>query len=52
VLEPLPDGAILELLDHERQADVLDAARAAGDVRHFSVVQPSLTEIFRTAVEA
>jgi len=29
---------------------VLDAARIAGDVRHFSVVQPSLGEIFREAV--
>ncbi len=52
VLEPLPAGAILELVDHAREADVLDAARAAGDVRHFSVVQPSLTDIFRRAVQA
>jgi len=51
VLEPLPAGAILELVDHARADDVLDAARAAGDVRHFSVVQPSLTEIFRSAVQ-
>jgi ABC-2 type transport system ATP-binding protein len=50
VLDPLPDGAILELSDSLRERDVLDAARAAGDVRHFSVVQPSLTEIFREAV--
>jgi ABC-type uncharacterized transport system ATPase subunit len=52
VLESLPAGAIVELLDHSRGADVLDAARAAGEVRHFSVVQPSLSEIFRTAVGA
>jgi ABC-2 type transport system ATP-binding protein len=52
VLEPLPDGAIVELLDHSRGGDVLDAARAAGDVRHFSIVQPSLSEIFRKAVGA
>jgi len=51
VLEPLPAGAILELVDHAREADVLDAARAAGEVRHFSVVQPSLTDIFRSAVQ-
>jgi ABC-2 type transport system ATP-binding protein len=50
VLDPLPDGAILQLSDSLRERDVLDAARAAGDVRHFSVVQPSLTEIFREAV--
>jgi ABC-2 type transport system ATP-binding protein len=50
VLDLLPDGAILELSDSFRERDVLDAARAAGDVRHFSVVQPSLTEIFREAV--
>jgi ABC-2 type transport system ATP-binding protein len=52
VLESLPAGAIVELLDHSRGADVLEAARAAGEVRHFSVVQPSLSEIFRTAVGA
>jgi len=52
VLEPLPAGAILELVDHARAEDVLDAARAAGDVRHFSVVQPSLTDIFRQAMRA
>jgi ABC-2 type transport system ATP-binding protein len=52
VLNPLPDGAILELSDSLRERDVLDAARAAGDVRHFSVVQPSLNEIFREAVRA
>ncbi len=50
VLEPLPEGAILELVDRAREADVLDAARAAGAVHHFSVIQPSLTEIFRRAV--
>ncbi|MGZ5353101.1 MAG: ABC transporter ATP-binding protein [Actinomycetota bacterium] len=52
VVDRLPDGAILELVDHGRQRDVLDAARAAGDVLHFSVVQPSLNEIFRAAVRA
>ena len=52
VVDPLPDGAILELFGSIRERDVLDAARAAGDVRHFSVVQPSLSEIFRGAVQA
>ena len=50
VLERLPDGAIVELEDGVREMDLLDAARAAGPVRHFSVVQPSLSEIFRRAV--
>jgi ABC-2 type transport system ATP-binding protein len=50
VTEPLPEGAILELTDSARPADVLDAARAAGEVRSFSVVRPSLSEIFRRAV--
>jgi ABC-2 type transport system ATP-binding protein len=51
VVDPLPGGAILELSGSVRERDVLDAARAAGDVRHFSVVQPSLSEIFRGAVQ-
>jgi len=51
VLDPMPEGAILELSDSVRERDVLDAARAVGDVRHFSVVRPSLTEIFRKAVQ-
>ena len=51
-LDHFPDGAILELSDSMRERDVLDAARAAGDVRHFSVVQPSLSEIFREAVRS
>jgi len=52
VLDLLPNGAILKLSDSLRERDVLDAARAAGDVRHFSVVQPSLNEIFREAVRS
>jgi ABC-2 type transport system ATP-binding protein len=52
ILEPFPDGAILELVDHARGPEVLDAARAAGEVRHFSVVQPSLTDLFRRAVQS
>jgi ABC-2 type transport system ATP-binding protein len=50
VLEPLPHGAILELDVGVSENAVLDAARAAGSVRHFSVVQPTLSEIFRRAV--
>jgi ABC-2 type transport system ATP-binding protein len=52
VVDRFPDGAILELSDSLRERDVLDAARSAGDVRHFSVVQPSLSEIFREAVRS
>jgi ABC-2 type transport system ATP-binding protein len=50
VIDQLPDGAILELADGASEPEVLDAARAAGQVRHFSVVQPGLSEIFRRAV--
>jgi ABC-2 type transport system ATP-binding protein len=50
VVEPLPDGAILELDEGVSEMAVLDAARAAGSVRHFSVVQPTLSEIFRRVV--
>lgn len=51
VAEPLPGGAVLELWDpRTRPADVLDAARRAGEVRTFDIVRPSLTQIFRRAV--
>jgi ABC-2 type transport system ATP-binding protein len=52
VLDPLPGGAVLELGDGVGAGDVLDAARAAGEVRAFAVVRPSLPEIFRRAVGA
>jgi ABC-2 type transport system ATP-binding protein len=52
VVERLPAGAIVELDEGVRESDVLDAARAAGEVRHFSVVRPSLADIFRTVVQA
>jgi ABC-2 type transport system ATP-binding protein len=50
VVDQLADGAVLEIGDGARQDAVLDAARAAGEVTHFSVVHPSLAEIFREAV--
>jgi len=50
VIDPLPEGAILELDDGASEPEVLDAARTAGQVRHFSVVRPGLSEIFRRAV--
>ncbi len=52
LLERLPEGAVLELDDGARPTDVLDAARAAGEVRSFNVVRPSLNELFRRAVGA
>jgi ABC-2 type transport system ATP-binding protein len=52
VVDPLPDGAVLELAQGTPPSDVLDAARAAGEVRSFDVVRPSLTELFRRAVGA
>jgi ABC-2 type transport system ATP-binding protein len=52
VVERLPGGAIVELDEGVREGDVLDAARAAGEVRHFSVVRPSLADIFRTVVHS
>jgi ABC-2 type transport system ATP-binding protein len=50
VVEPLPDGAVVELEDGASPDSVLDAARAAGHVRTFAIVQPSLAEIFRRLV--
>ncbi|HEY1330881.1 MAG TPA: ATP-binding cassette domain-containing protein [Actinomycetota bacterium] len=50
VVERLPTGAVLELRDGALERDVLDAARAAGDVTFFSVVRPSLSQLFREAV--
>jgi ABC-2 type transport system ATP-binding protein len=50
VVERLPDGAVVELDEGVSETTVLDAARAAGTIRHFSVVQPTLSEIFRRAV--
>jgi ABC-2 type transport system ATP-binding protein len=50
VLDPLAEGAIVELGDGATETDLLDAARAAGSVRHFSIVRPSLSEIFRREV--
>jgi ABC-2 type transport system ATP-binding protein len=43
---------VLELNDGADDQAVLDAARAAGRVTHFSAVQPSLSELFRQAVQA
>ncbi len=50
VVERLAAGAVLELADGAGPNDVLDVARAAGEVRWFGVVQPSLPDIFRRMV--
>jgi ABC-2 type transport system ATP-binding protein len=50
VVERLASGAVLELSDGTVPNDVLDLARAAGEVRWFGVVQPSLPDIFRRVV--
>jgi ABC-2 type transport system ATP-binding protein len=45
------DGALLLRLDDGAdEQTVLDAARAAGPVHHFSRVEPTLAELFREAV--
>jgi ABC-2 type transport system ATP-binding protein len=50
VLERFTGGAVFELDGGTPPNAVLDAARAAGTVTAFSVVRPSLAEIFREAV--
>jgi ABC-2 type transport system ATP-binding protein len=44
------DGVVLELADDVDEQRVLDLARAAGDVLHFSRVRPTLADLFREAV--
>jgi ABC-2 type transport system ATP-binding protein len=47
------DGSVLvALTDGVTPQDVLDAARRAGAVTHFSVERPTLTDLFRKAVAA
>jgi ABC-2 type transport system ATP-binding protein len=48
--ECLPTGAVLVLEDGATSTEVLDAARTAGSVRHFSEVVPPLSQLFREAV--
>ncbi|HSL10515.1 MAG TPA: ATP-binding cassette domain-containing protein [Actinomycetota bacterium] len=44
-------GVVLELADDVDEQRVLDVARAAGDVEHFSRVRPTLAELFREVVQ-
>ncbi len=49
----LPDGGEVLLLDDDfDEQRLLDVARGAGDVHHFSAVQPTLAELFREVVPA
>src|SRR5918995_1754633 len=50
VVERFPDGGVVELDDGGREGDILDGARSAGEIRHFSVVRRTLSEIFREVV--
>jgi len=50
VIERFTGGAVFELDRGTPPDAVLDAARGAGTVTAFSVVRPSLTQIFREAV--
>jgi ABC-2 type transport system ATP-binding protein len=50
VVRPLARGALLELEAGGDADAVLDAARRAGSVTHFSLERPSLAELFREAV--
>jgi ABC-2 type transport system ATP-binding protein len=43
---------MIELSEGADDQALLDAARGAGRVTHFSAVEPSLTELFRLAVQA
>jgi ABC-2 type transport system ATP-binding protein len=52
VLERGPRGTLVALRDGAPPDAVLDAARAAGSVTHFSLERPTLTELFREAVAA
>ena len=45
------DGVVLELADDVDEQRVLDLARGAGDVTHFSRERASLAELFREAVQ-
>jgi ABC-2 type transport system ATP-binding protein len=53
LLERGRDGAlVVALRDGTTPDDVLDAARGAGTVTHFSLERPTLTDLFRKAVAA
>jgi hypothetical protein len=45
-----PSGLLVRLHGDGRPEALLDAARAAGTVTHFSLERPSLADFFRAAV--
>jgi ABC-2 type transport system ATP-binding protein len=47
-----PRGLLVRLAPGARPDAILDAARAAGTVTHFSLERPTLTDLFRAAVTA
>ena len=52
VVDRGPDGVLLALRDGAGPEAVLDAARSAGTVTHFTLERPTLSELFRKAVAA
>jgi len=52
VLDRGPRGTLVALHDGAGPDAVLDAARRAGSVTHFSLERPTLTDLFREAVAA
>jgi len=50
LVETANGAVVLELADDVDEQRVLDVARAAGDVVHFSRVRPTLAELFREVV--
>ena len=51
VVDRGPRGTLVALDDGAGPDAVLDAARAAGSVTHFSLERPTLTDLFREAVQ-
>jgi ABC-2 type transport system ATP-binding protein len=50
--ERVPNGVVLELEDGTDHQRVLDLARSVGEVRHFSMVRPTLAQLFREVVSS
>ena len=50
VLEKREGSALLRLDETTDDQAVLDAARRAGAVRHFGVVEPTLVDLYREAI--
>jgi ABC-2 type transport system ATP-binding protein len=46
----VPSGVIVELDDEADDQRILDLARSVGEVRHFSRVRPTLSQLFREVI--